>query len=71
MGVPQGMGVTSTGGIATHTPTLKMFLNLALRWCSSMVMKPRGLVRPSMPNTASTPLKAGSIMLCLKGSTCP
>jgi sulfide:quinone oxidoreductase len=70
VGAPVGTGVVSTGGIATHTPTEKMFLNFGLRWCSSIRMKPRGLVSPSMPNTASTPLKAGSIIENLNGSAC-
>ena len=61
-GTPVGTGVTATGAIATPTPTPKMFGNAGLRCFLSMTMKPRGLVRPSMPRTADTPRNAGSII---------
>ena len=49
LGTPQGTGVGPIGGIATQTPTAKMFGYFGLRWCLSTMVKPRGLVRPSMP----------------------
>ena len=61
-GTPTGTGVAPVGAIATQTPTLNTFLKVGLRWCLSTRMKPRGLVSPSMPRTAGTPRKAGSIM---------
>ncbi len=62
LGTPTGSGVLPTGGMATPTPMPKTFGNFGLRWYLSMRMKPRGLVRPSMPATAETPRKAGSII---------
>src|SRR5512135_3508887 len=70
LGAPVGTGVASTGGIAIHTPTEKMFLYFLLRWWSSTMTKPRGLHRPSTAATASTPLNAGSIIEYLNGSSC-
>ena len=61
-GTPTGTGVLPIGGIATQTPTAKISGKAGLRWCLSTRMKPRGLVRPSMPRTAATPRKAGSII---------
>ena len=46
-----GTGVTSTGGIATHTPAEKMLRQALLRWNSSISTKPRGL---HSPGTAAT-----------------
>ena len=59
LGAPVGTAVTSTGGIATHTPAEKMFGNAGLRWCLSISTKPRGLTSPSTPRTAATPVNAG------------
>ena len=61
-GTPVGTGVALTGAMATHTPIEKMFGKAGLRWCLSTRMKPRGLVSFSMPRTAATPRKAGSII---------
>ena len=58
-GTPTGRGVLPTGGIATQTPMEKMLGNFGLRCVLSARMKPRGLVRPSMPRTADTPRNAG------------
>ena len=68
-GTPTGSGVLPIGGMATQTPTAKTFWKVGLRWCLSMRMKPRGLVSPSMPRTAATPRKAGSIIEKAKGSS--
>jgi hypothetical protein len=54
--------------MATQTPTAKILVNFGLRWCLSIMMKPRGLVSPSMPRTARRRLNAGSIIENLKGS---
>ncbi len=62
LGTPTGTGVLAIGGIATQTPTEKMSGKAVLRWNLSARMKPRGLVSPSMPRTASTPRNAGSII---------
>ena len=70
LGAPVGIGVASTGGIATHTPAEKIFGYFGLRWCRSTITKPRGLHRPSTAATASTPLNAGSSMAKANGSCC-
>ena len=70
LGTPTGSGVFPTGGMATQTPIEKMFGKAGLRWCLSARMKPRGLVRPSIPRTASTPRNAGSSIENANGSSC-
>ena len=62
LGTPTGTGVGPVGGMAMQTPRAKMSGQVGFRWCLSTRMKPRGLVRPSIPRTASTPRKAGSII---------
>ena len=49
LGTPQGTGVGPIGGMATQTPTAKIFLNFWFCWCLSTSTKPRGLTSPSMP----------------------
>ena len=61
-GTPTGTGVAPTGAIATQTPIANTFGNVGLRWYLSTMTKPRGLVSFSMPRTAPTPRKAGSII---------
>ena len=68
-GTPQGTGVGPMGGMATQTPTAKTFLYFGLRWCLSMMVKPRGFDNPSMPRKGAMPRKAGSIMEKPKGSS--
>ena len=68
-GTPTGTGVLPIGGIATQTPTAKISGKAGLRWCLSIRMKPRGLVRPSMPRTAATPRNAGSSIAKTLGSS--
>ena len=70
LGTPTGTGVLPVGAMATQTPSAKTLGKVGLRWCLSTMMKPRGLVRPSMPRTAATPRKAGSIIEKAKGRSC-
>jgi len=66
---PTASGVLPTGGIATATPMPKTFAKVGLRWCLSMMMRPRGLTSLSSPITAGTPRKAGSIIANANGSS--
>ena len=69
LGTPQGTGVGPVGGMATQTPTAKMFGYFGFLWNLSIKVKPRGLDSPSMPRIAGMPRKAGSIMEKPKGSS--
>jgi hypothetical protein len=68
-GTPTGTGVFPTGGPATQTPTEKISGNVGFCWYLLARMNPRGLDRPSMPNTASTPRNAGSIIVKFCGTS--
>ena len=66
-GTPQGTGVGPIGGIATQTPTAKMFGYFGFCWCLSTMVKPRGFDSPSIPDTGLMPRNAGSIIEKAKG----
>ena len=66
-GTPQGTGVGPIGGIATQTPTAKMLRYFGFCWCLSTMVNPRGLLKPSIPDTGLIPRNAGSIIEKAKG----